>query len=161
VATPARAPLRRPAGAERARHDPGVTLAAAALALALAGPPAEPGTAAQAVTVHLALVGRPHGSKEERVRIRDLEYELMGHLQQRKAGVLERDEWKDGVCLLHLAGPDARAVWAAVEAPVRAFRPRPGSFAVLRLGGRGAAEERIPLDAPVAGPGPPASTPRP
>lgn len=126
-------------------------LAAAGLAaLLLAAPAAR--AAEHAVEIHLRLDERPHGSRAERERLRELEYALMDRLAGSGAGRFVRDEWRDGTCVLHLAGPDARALWAAVEAPVRAASPRPGSWVALR--GGGAPEERIPLG------GPPVTPPR-
>jgi hypothetical protein len=121
-----------------------VRLAAAALALLLAGdPPASGPASAPAVAVHLALATRPTGSVEERARVRDLEYEVMARLAASGAGELVRDEWKDGFCRILVAAADARAAWAAIEPAVRDFRPRPGSFALVR--GEGGAAERIEL----------------
>ncbi|ABC81287.1 hypothetical protein [Anaeromyxobacter dehalogenans] len=120
--------------------------AAAGLAALLLAAPGAARAPEQPVTVHLRLDERPHGSRAERERLRELEYALMDRLAA-GAGRLVRDEWRDGYCVLHLAGPDARALWAAVEPAVRAAGPRPGSYAVLRAGPEGAPEERIPLGA--------------
>lgn len=120
-------------------------LRALALALALAAGSGPPPATQQSVRVHLTLEGGPDGSRAERDRIRDVEYELMARLAASTAGTLVRDEWGGGTCVLHLEGKDASALWAAIEPPVRALRPRPGSFAILRHGGPGAREERVEL----------------
>lgn len=120
--------------------------AAAGLTALLLAAPGAAAAAEQTVAIHLRLDERPHGSRAERERLRDLEYELMERLAG-GAGRLVRDEWRDGYCVLHLAGPDARALWAAAEPAVRAAGPRSGSYAVLRPGPAGVPEERIPLGA--------------
>ncbi len=124
---------------------------ALALALAAAAGTSPPRAPTQAVRVHLLLERGPHGTRAERDRIRDLEYELMARLEAGDAGALVRDEWGGGACVLHLEGRDAAALWAAVEPPLRALRPRAGSFAILRHGGPGAREERVELGEPPAG----------
>jgi hypothetical protein len=128
-------------------------LAALAAALLLPLPSAAPGGAARAaeparaalqqVRIHLVLSRRPIGTLEERDRIRELQEGLLALLDARGAGRLARDAWPDGACVIWLEGADARAVWALVEGPVRAFGPRPGSFATISTG---AGEERVPLD---------------
>jgi hypothetical protein len=57
-----------------------VHAAAAGLAALLLAAPGAAAPAEQAVTVHLRLDERPHGSRVERVRLRDLEYALMERL---------------------------------------------------------------------------------
>lgn len=106
------------------------------LALALA---AAPGV----VELHLALDRPPHGSAEERRRVRDLQYELMARLAETGAGAVAGDAWKDGFCVLRLEGADPRALWAAVEPAVTAFEPRRGSFVLLKA--KGDPPVRIPL----------------
>jgi hypothetical protein len=131
-----------------------VAIRGAALVLLLAVLPAGSVRAAEEeVTVHLALAGGRHGSAGERARMRDLEYALMAALAETGTGRFVRDAWPAGACLLVLAGPDADAVWAAVEDTVRALPPRAGSYATLRRGPPGAPEERIDLG--------PEATPRP
>jgi hypothetical protein len=136
-------PHRGGVAARPARHHPAV-LCALALALATAAGPV-PSRAPEQVQVHLLLGGGAEGSRAERDRLRDLEYELMARLEASGAGRLVRDEWIAGACVLHLEGRDARALWAAIEADIRALPPRRGSHAILRHADGG--EERIPLDA--------------
>jgi hypothetical protein len=124
-----------------------------ALVLVLAAPVVRAGDAPEGeLRLHLALSRRPHGTAEERERLRDLEYELMDRLARAGAGRLAGDAWPPGECVVTLAGPDARAMWAAVEEAVRAHRPRPGSYAALRAAGPGAREERIELGGPTLPP---------
>jgi len=108
---------------------------------------------AQEVRLHLMLSQRPHGTEDERDRIRELEEELLGLLETRQVGLLTRDRWEGGTCVVTLSAPDARRAWAAIEAAVRSYGPRAGSFAVLHAGA-GAPEERIPLDPPPVTPPP-------
>jgi hypothetical protein len=119
-----------------------------ALVLALAATAGTSGAPQQALRVHLRLEGGPEGSRAERDRVRDLEYELMARLADGAAGAFVRDEWNAGTCVLHFEGKDASAIWAIIEPPLRAYDPRPGSYAVLRHGGPGAREERVDLAQP-------------
>jgi len=124
------------------RAAPLPALALAFATVAGAGPPP------QEVRIHLVLSRPPHGTAEERDRIRLMEEDLLGLLESRGAGSLGRDAWPEGACIITLETPDARLAWAVVEPAVRAFGPRPGSYVVLRQGPEGAAEERIPLEPP-------------
>jgi hypothetical protein len=99
----------------------------------------------QEVRLHLALSSRPHGTEAERDRIRELEEAFLGLLAERSAGEVSADAWEGGVCVITIATQDARLAWSAVEAAVRQYGPLPGSFAVIRPGPKGAAEEKVPL----------------
>lgn len=144
----------RPNGAPSAR-DPchggraarGGSLLALGMALAVAAPgraaPAAPSD--EEVRIHLALGSRPHGSQAEREAMRELEYEIAGRLAAASAGEVVRDEWPAGWCVIRIAAPDAAAAWAIAGEAVRAYGPRPGSYAVVRRGGPGAPEEKVPL----------------
>jgi hypothetical protein len=122
------------------------------LALALAS---APDPARQEVRLHLVLSETPWGTAEERSRIRHMEEDLLALLEERRAGALASDEWSQGTCVITFAAGDARVAWRVIEPAVRALPPRPGSFAVVRAGPKGAPEERIALDPP------PDPTPRP
>ncbi len=117
-------------------------LLAAAIVAAL---PTRADAPAQEVRIHLRLSGRPHGTTEERERLRDLEGEIMAKLADAHAGTWTRDAWPPGECVVYLSGGNARDLWTAVEPAVRGYGPRPGSYAVLRAGGPGAREERVEL----------------
>jgi hypothetical protein len=121
-----------------------------ALATAAADPPP------QEVRLHLVLSRRPYGTEPERDRIRELEEEMLWLLDAPRAGELTRDRWEEGTCVIHLSAPDARRAWALIERAVRNLGPRPGSYAVIRTGAKGAPEERISL-----GPVPPPKEPPP
>ena len=117
------------------------------------------GAGEQQLTIHLTLSEHPHGTEAERDRIRVLEEELLGLLAADGAGRLARDAWPEGACVITIEARDARRAWDAVAAAVRAIGPRPGSHAVLRLGGPGAPEERVDLDPRQARGEPAAPTP--
>jgi len=102
----------------------------------------------QQVRLHLALSSRPYGTEAERDRIRELEESFLGLLAAKDAGELVRDTWEGGVCVITFAARDARLAWSAIEAAVRRFGPLPGSFAVIRAGPKGTAEETVPLGPP-------------
>jgi hypothetical protein len=123
----------------------GLVLLAAAVVVAL---PTRAGAPVQEVHIHLRLSGRPHGTTEERERLRDLESDVMAKLAETRLGTWTRDAWPPGECIVYLSGASARDLWTAVEPVVRGYRPRPGSYAVLRAGGPGAREERVELGGP-------------
>jgi hypothetical protein len=117
----------------------------AALALAAAPGPARAADPDEELRIHLALSSRPHGTKLEREALRDLEYELAALLAAAGAGEVVRDAWPAGWCVIWIAAPDAAAAYAIAREALRAYPPRPGSYAVVRRGGPGTPEERVPL----------------
>jgi hypothetical protein len=97
----------------------------------------------QAVLLHLRL--GPGGEVAARERLAALEAALDEAVV--RPGLGEREEaLLDGErCLVSLYGPDAHRLFAAAERALAAHPPGAGSHAVLRRGGPGAPEERVPL----------------
>jgi len=117
----------------------------AALALAAAPAPARAVDPDEELRIHLALSSRPHGTKHEREALRDLEYELAARLAAAGAGEIVRDAWPAGWCVIWISTRDAGAALAIAREALLAYRPRQGSFLVLRRGGPGTPEEKVPL----------------
>ncbi|MGD9494869.1 MAG: hypothetical protein AB7Y46_01035 [Armatimonadota bacterium] len=111
-----------------------------------AEPVSDPGE--HAVLVHIPLSDDEFGAEEEREAIFALEDELIAAIEQTDAGVLDGNEFGGGQCVLFMYGPDADALWAAVEPLLREFAPARGGYAVKRYGppqDEGAREERMQL----------------
>lgn len=118
-----------------------------AIALAAGATGSPPGAAAEPreeLRLHLALSSRPHGTQAERETLRDLQYEIAARLAAVGGGDLVADEWPDGWCVIRIAAPDAARALDLAREPLETYRPRRGSYAVLRRG-PGRPEERIPL----------------
>jgi len=86
-----------------------------------------------AVIVHLKLSDDAHGTVEERESVFALEDELERAIEGSAAGEFDGNEFGGGEAVLYAYGPDADALFAAMEAPLRAFPNRP-AFAILRYG---------------------------
>ena len=86
-----------------------------------------------AVIVHFKLSDDQHGTVEERESVFALEDELEHAIESMTAGEFDGNEFGGGEAVLYAYGPDADALFAAMEAPLRAFPARP-AFAILRYG---------------------------
>lgn len=86
-----------------------------------------------AVIVHFKLSDDEHGTVEERESVFALEDQLERAIEGVAAGEFDGNEFGGGEAVLYAYGPDADALFAAMEAPLRAFPNRP-AFAILRYG---------------------------
>jgi len=86
-----------------------------------------------AVIVHFKLSDDQHGTVEERESVFALEDELEHAIESMTAGEFDGNEFGGGEAVLYAYGPDADALFAAMEAPLRAFPARP-AFVILRYG---------------------------
>jgi hypothetical protein len=101
------------------------------------------GSQEQALLLHLRL---PESQADDEAPIIvALEEEIESALWQHRAGEFDSHDLRDGIWTLYLYGPDADRIFESVEGVLRAARLDPSSHAVLRYGGRGTREERIPL----------------
>ena len=101
------------------------------------------GSQEQALLLRLRLPESQAG--DETPTIVALEEAIEGVLRERRAGEFDGHDLRDGVWTLYLYGPDANRIFESVAEVVRTARLDPNSYAILRFGGRGATEERIPL----------------
>jgi len=92
------------------------------------------GASEQAVTVYLQLSDNGFGSEDEQHRIYDLSDQLAAAIDMQDAGEFDGDEFGDGSCTLFMYGPDADALFAAVEPILRASPLAEGAYAVKRYG---------------------------
>jgi hypothetical protein len=105
-----------------------------------------PGTAEeQAVIIHLRLAGGDFGSDAERKKVFELEDKLIDAIDAEGVGEYDGNEFGEGGVTLYAYGPDADALFAAMEASIREFAPNQGSSATLRYGSADnlAATERV------------------
>jgi hypothetical protein len=97
----------------------------------------------QALLLRLRLAEIPAG--DETPAIVALEEAIESALRRDRAGDFEGHDLQGGVWTLYLYGPDADRILESVADAVRGIRLDPSSHAILRFGGRGAREERVPL----------------
>jgi hypothetical protein len=110
---------------------------------AASGP--EIGAAEHAVTVYLKLSDDRGGTSEDVVGLDALEDRLVQAIEESGVGEFDGIGRGLGFYDLYMYGPDADALFAAVEPLIRAFPARPGSYAVKRYGEPGASTVRVEL----------------
>jgi hypothetical protein len=101
------------------------------------------GSQEQALLLRLRLPESQAG--DETPTIVALEEAIENALRQHRTGEFEGHDLRDGVWTLYLYGSDANRILESVEEVVRGVQLDPSSHAIIRFGGRGAREERIPL----------------
>lgn len=94
----------------------------------------------QAVIAHLKLSDAGFGTPAERQDLMALEPRLQEAIKTAGVGTFDGDEF-GGECVWYMYGPDADALFRAVEPIIREAVKRPGSFIVKRSGELGAAKE--------------------
>lgn len=88
----------------------------------------------QAVIVDLRLTGGDLGSVAERQKVFQLEDKLISAIDAEGVGEYDGNEFGEGGVTLYAYGPDADALFAAMEPPLRDFGANRGSSATLRYG---------------------------
>jgi hypothetical protein len=101
------------------------------------------GAQEQALLLRLRLP--PSQAGDETPTIVALEEAIESALREHRAGEFDGHDLRDGVWTLYLYGPDANRILDSVAEVVGEARLDPSSHAIMRFGGRGAREERIPL----------------
>jgi hypothetical protein len=104
--------------------------------------------AEHAVIAHLRLSAGGFGTPTERQRLMELEHRLEQSIKKAGVGEFDGNEFGDGECVWYMYGPDAEALYSAVQPIVREAATQAGSFVVKRRGAPGdpdAKEERIEL----------------
>lgn len=101
--------------------------------------------AAQAVIVDLRLSGGDFGSDAERQKVFELEDKLIASIEAQGVGEYDGNEFGEGGVTVYAYGPDADALFTAIETLLRDFLPNQGSSATLRYGSAedAAATERV------------------
>lgn len=85
----------------------------------------------QAVIVSLRLSDGSFGADDERQRVLLLEDQIIEAVDRAGVGAVDGHGFGDGVAELFVYGPDAEALFTAVESLVRAFNPATGSNVLL------------------------------
>lgn len=100
----------------------------------------------QAVIAHLKLSDAGFGTPAERQDLMAFEPRLEAAATAAAAGMFDGDEFGGGECVWYLYGPDADALWQAVEPIVREAAKQPGAYVIKRRGPPGQTqEERVDL----------------
>ncbi len=110
----------------------------------LFGKKSAPATNDQAVIVYLDAQGLPDQVYEE-YDLSTLEDELGEAIEAAEVGEYDGNEFGPGVVTLYMYGPDAEALFAAIEAPLRAYPLCVGAKVVIRRGGPGSQEREVVL----------------
>lgn len=100
------------------------------------------GAPEHAVMVYLPLSDGAFGSEDEQHAVYRLSDQLEEAINFHDAGEFDGDEFGDGQCTLFMYGPDADALFAAVEPLLRASPLTAGGHAVKRYGEVGDANAR-------------------
>lgn len=117
-----------------------------------AGPAANPtaapevesvASAEHSVIVEIPLAGGDFGSDAERERVYALEDELAAAIDAAGVGEFDGDAFGAETVTLFAYGPDAEALFAAMEGPLRRFNPPTGSSATLSFGGQDGSDDRV------------------
>lgn len=95
-----------------------------------------------AVLVYIKLSNEGMGNEKERKDCHALGDRLEKSIEAKKAGEFDGDEFGEGFCTLYMYGPDADALFNAVESDLRAVPLLVGSYAIKRYGTAGDAEAR-------------------
>lgn len=98
----------------------------------------------QSVFVYFTLDGGDHGTDAQREAVFQAERILEAELEQAGIGQIEGNEFGDGQAALFAYGPDADALFAAMEPQLRMVPLRP-AYALLRYGGPDKPRTRIDL----------------
>ena len=90
--------------------------------------------AEHAVVVYLKLSDGGFGSTEEHDQIHELSDQLEAAIESNHAGEFDGDEFGDGQCALFMYGPDADALFGAIESILRDSPLNSGGHAIKRYG---------------------------
>ncbi len=90
-----------------------------------------------AVLVYLKLSNGQMGTEKERADCHALEDRLERSINAKQAGEFDGDEFGEGFCTLYMYGPDADALFKAVEADLKSAPLLTGSYAIKRYGSAG------------------------
>jgi len=101
--------------------------------------------ARHAVLVYLKLANDEYGSEADRMYLKDLSMTLEQAFQNKPVGEFDGDEIGNGFCTLYFYGPDAEKLFDAALQSIKRFPYKRGSYAIKRLGGKGAPQEKIEI----------------
>ncbi len=90
--------------------------------------------AEQAVLVYFNLSDMGFGTEEEREAIRELSDRIEQEVEREGVGEFDGDEFGGGQCTLFMYGPDADALFAAIEQILRESPLTRGAHVIKRYG---------------------------
>jgi hypothetical protein len=93
--------------------------------------------AEHAVIAHLKLSDEGFGTGDEVEAIHELSDQLAEAIEGTEAGEFDGDEFGEGECVLYMYGPDADALFAAIEPLLRGSPLAKGARVVKRYGEAG------------------------
>lgn len=99
----------------------------------------------EALIIHLHLRDGPMASPEERDKIFALEDKVIKAIEESGAGEYDGNEIGEGEFTMYIYGPSTQQLWNVVSPCIGAFVTNPGSYLIMRHGGLGAKEDRVPL----------------
>jgi hypothetical protein len=88
------------------------------------------------LAICVRLTGGEYGSDEEREEIRRFARDLNAEVQVQGVGTYDGDEFGGGEGCLYLFGPNADALFSAIEPLLRSWEPLRGGYATKRYGSR-------------------------
>jgi hypothetical protein len=88
----------------------------------------------QAVLIHLKLSDGKFGTEDEFDAIHALSAKLEAAIKAKGLGIFDGDDFGQGDCTLFIYGPDADAIFAAMEPILRASPLSKGAVAIKRYG---------------------------
>ena len=88
------------------------------------------------LAICVRLTGGEYGSDEERDELRRFSRDLNAEVQMHGAGTYDGDEFGGGEGCLYLYGPNADALFSAIEPLLRSWKPLSGGYATKRYGSR-------------------------
>ena len=103
-----------------------------------------------AVLVHLRLSDDRFGTRQEMDAIHALSDRLEARILEAKVGEFDGDEFGEGECTLYMYGPDADALFSAIEGELRTSPLSRGAWVIKRYGAADdstAKQIRLNLDA--------------
>jgi hypothetical protein len=113
--------------------------------LAIGVPMAAAGADEQAVIVHLKLSGSGFGEKHEREALFKLEDAIATSIERSSVGEHDGNEVGGGEFVIYCYGPNADALFAAIEPTLRASPLSKGATVVIRYGKPGARQREVKL----------------
>jgi hypothetical protein len=90
--------------------------------------------AEHAVIAHLKLSDEEFGSSEEAEDIHELSDRLAEAIEENHVGEFDGDEFGEGECVLYMYGPDADALFSAIEPVLRLSPLTKGARVIKRYG---------------------------
>ena len=99
----------------------------------------------QAIIIHLRFSDSEGGTREEQEKMFALEDKIITAIDHSEAGVYDGNEIGGGEFTIYIYGRSAERLWDIVSPLMKTLHARNGSYLIMRDGGPGASEKRVPL----------------